>query len=367
MLSYTLIIIVLGASILGLVSGALGSFAVLRKQSLLGDAISHAALPGICIAFLLTYSKHPLILMTGALAAGWVGTFLIISITRHTTVKQDSALGIILSVFFGLGLVLLTFIQKLPTSKKAGLNSYLFGSASTMLIEDVIIMAILGGITLFTLFLFWKEFKLLSFDYDYGLSLGLPIKNLEYLLTGLIVLAIVIGLQAVGVVLMSAMVIAPAAAARQWTDRLSFMVFLSAFFGALSGVVGAFLSSTISQLPTGPVIVLIMSSIVFISLMFAPNRGLVWAWLRQRQQRDNIREQTMLTNLLLFSETHDTPYHPHDLAALTAIGRGPAVKAMESLEQQGLVANFKDDFWALTKEGYETAIKFNEELDVIVL
>lgn len=362
-LSYTFLIIVFGSAILGCVSGALGSFAVLRKQSLLGDAISHAALPGICIAFILTYSKHPLILIIGALCAGWLGTFLMIAITRHTTVKQDSALGIILSVFFGLGLVLLTYIQKLPTSRKSGLNNYLFGSASTLLIEDVVTMAVLGGATLFIVALLWKEFKLLSFDFDYGFSLGFPMKRIEYLLTGLIVLAIVIGLQAVGVVLMSAMVIAPASAARQWTDRLSIMVVLSAFFGALSGVIGTYFSTSISNLPTGPTIVLVMSTIVFISLLFAPNRGIVWGWFRQRYKNDNIREQAMLTNLMLFAETHDTPFHPHDIAALTAIGRGPAIKAMESLKDQGLVVNPSGDLWALTEEGYEAALVLKQELE----
>lgn len=362
-LSYTFIIVMVGASILGCVSGALGSFAVLRKQSLLGDAISHAALPGICIAFLLTYSKHPLVLIAGALCAGWIGTFLMIAITRQTSVKQDSALGIILSVFFGLGLVLLTYIQKLPTSRKAGLNNYLFGSASTLLMEDVVTMGILGGITIGLIFLLWKEFKLLSFDYDYGFSLGFPMKRIEYILTGLIVLSIVIGLQAVGVVLMSAMVIAPASAARQWTDRLGLMVALSALFGALSGVIGTYLSTAVSQLPTGPTIVLVMSTIVFISLLFAPNRGIVWGWFRQRYKNENIREQAMLTNLLLFSETHDTPFYPHDIAALTAIGRGPALKAMNALKEQGLVLNPSGDLWALTPQGYDAALLLKKELE----
>jgi len=362
-LHYTIWVILGGSLVLGLVSGALGSFAVLRKQSLLGDAISHAALPGICIAFMLTHSKHPIILLSGALIAGWIGTAIMITITKHTSVKQDSALGIILSVFFGLGLVLLTIIQRLPTSNKAGLTDFLFGSASTLLLEDFVLMVILGVLTLCVLILYWKEFKLLSFDYDFGIAMGYPMGRLEYLLTGLIVLAIVIGLQGVGVVLMSAMVIAPAAAARQWTDRLSVMVGLSAFFGAFSGVVGALLSSYISNLPTGPTIVLVISSIVFISLAFAPNRGLIWGWFRQRQKRDNIREKTMLTNLLLFSEAHDMPSYPHDIAALTAIGRGPALKAMRSLQDQGLVVNPNGDLWALTKAGYKRAIAIQTEME----
>lgn len=279
--NYTWQIVALGAAILGLVSGALGSFAVLRRQSLLGDAISHAALPGVVIAFMLTGSKSPLVLLLGAAVAGLLGTLLMMGITRYTRIKEDSALGIILSVFFGFGLMLLTFLQQNPQARQAGLNSFLFGQAATMLMGDVIVMAIFGGGALALMVLFWKQFKLISFDADYAASLGLPVRLLDVLLTGLLVVAIVIGLQAVGVVLMSAMIVAPAAAARQWTDRLGVMVALAALFGAASGVVGATISSLGRGLSTGPVVVLVASAIVLVSLFFATNRGLLWAKLRQ--------------------------------------------------------------------------------------
>ena len=223
---YTFQIVMLGTSILGIVSGALGSFAVLRKQSLLGDAMSHAALPGIAIAFLITLSKSAWILLLGAAIAGWIGTILMIVIVENTTLKRDAALGIILSVFFGFGLVLLTLIQKLPIASQSGLDSFLFGSAATLLKADVVTMSVIGILTLTILILFWKEFKCLSFDPNFLRVIGYPYFKLDILLTTLIVFAIVIELQTVGVVLMSAMVIAPAAAARQWTDKLSVMVML---------------------------------------------------------------------------------------------------------------------------------------------
>ena len=273
---YTVQIVILGTLILGIVSGALGAFALLRKQSLLGDAISHAALPGICVAFLLTLSKSGWVLLVGAAVSGLIGTLVMMLITDYTTLKNDVALGIILSVFFGFGLMLLTFIQRLPTANQAGLNKFLFGSASTLLKSDVWTMAVLGVITIICLGLFWKEFKLLTFDSDFAQVLGFPTKQLNIGLTSLIVVAIVIGLQTVGVVLMSAMLIAPAAAARQWTDSLSKMVVLSALFGAVSGAIGSILSSLIYRLPTGPMIVLVMSVFVAISLLFAPSRGIVW-------------------------------------------------------------------------------------------
>lgn len=352
---YTLIVVLSGTLILGLVSGALGSFALLRRQSLLGDAISHAALPGICIVFMLTYSKNPLLLLLGAAIAGWIGTITVMAVVRHTVVKEDAALGIILSVFFGVGLVFLTLIQRLPTAQQSGLSTYLFGSASTLLIQDVITMGVLGAITLGLLLLFWKEFKLLTFDRDYAQSIGFPITRLDILITTLIVFSIVIGLQTVGVVLMSAMIIAPAASARQWTDRLGVMVLLSGVFGAVSGVGGALLSGAISKLPTGPTIVVVISIIVIVSLLFSPHRGVVWDWFRQRQYRDNIRSQTMLTNLLLFSESETDPFYPHDLAALTAIGRGPARKAMAFLKEKGLAVNPEGDMWAITPAGLKEA------------
>lgn len=282
---YTLRTVALGTAILGLVSGTLGAFALLRRQSLMGDAISHAALPGVVLAFLLTGLKGPLVLMTGAALAGIAGVLLVIAITTNTRLKQDTALGIILSVFFGFGLMLLTFLQQNPDARQAGLNHFLFGQAATLLAGDVAVMALFGSLALGLTLLLWKEFKLLSFDRDFGASLGFPMRRLEVLITLLLVVAIVIGLQAVGVVLMSAMIVAPAAAARQWTDRLAVMVALSACFGAVAGVVGTAISSLASGLSTGPVIVLCISAIAVFSLLFAPNRGLVWAWLRQRQHR----------------------------------------------------------------------------------
>jgi manganese/zinc/iron transport system permease protein len=282
---YTMRTVASGAAVLGIVSGALGAFAVLRRQALLGDAVSHAALPGVVLAFLLTRSKEPLVLITGAGIAGWLAILWVTSITRSTRIKADSALGLVLSVFFGLGLMLLTFTQRLPDSRQAGLDTFLFGQAATLVEHDVAVMAGLGGGALFLMVLFWKELKLLSFDRDYSISLGFGAGALDALLTSLLVVAIVIGLQAVGVVLMSAMIVAPAAAARQWTNRLGVMVALSSAFGALSGVAGTLISSTASGLSTGPVIVLCASVVVIISMLFAPARGLLPQLWRRKKAR----------------------------------------------------------------------------------
>lgn len=275
-LDYTLKIVILGTSILGAVSGTVGAFATLRKQSLLGDAISHAALPGICIMFLLTQTKSTLWLLVGALIAGWLGTLIMTVVVTRTKLKQDAALGVILSVFFGFGLMLLTIIQKIPNANQAGLHKYLFGNASTLLRNDVISMAIMSVMVLSLVLIFWKEFKVLAFDRDFAYSIGFSTTKLDFLLVSITVFGIVLGLQTVGVVLMSAMLIAPAVAARQWTNKLANMVIISALMGAFSGSLGAIISSSINRLPTGPTIVLVMSVIVVISLLFAPERGILW-------------------------------------------------------------------------------------------
>jgi manganese/zinc/iron transport system permease protein len=251
--------------------------------------MSHAALPGIAVAYMLTGSKDNLVLLIGAAIAGWLATLAVMSIVRSSRVKFDSALGLVLSVFFGFGLMLLTFIQRQPDASQAGLEKFLFGQAATLIEEDVETMAVLGAIALGVMLLLWKEFKLLSFDQDFAATIGYPVRGLDVLVTTLIVIAIVVGLQAVGVVLMSAMIVAPAAGARQWTNRLGVMVLLAALFGAAAGVTGATLSSTTERLPTGPTIVVCVSAIVLVSLLVAPNRGLIWTWFDHRKRREELR------------------------------------------------------------------------------
>lgn len=284
-------IVTSGAALLGTVSGALGTYAVLRRQSLLGDVISHAALPGIAIAFLLTGSKTPLLLVLGAAIAGWLGALIILSIVRLTRIKYDSAFGLVLSTFFGFGMVLLSLIQRSGNANQAGLDDFIFGQAATILKRDVLTIGILGGIALIIMLIFWKELKLLIFDEGFAASIGLPIRALDILLTSLLVIAIVIGLQAVGAVLMSAMLVAPAVAARQWTDRLNLMVLLAACFGALAGVSGTIISSPI-RIPTGPTIILCATVMVGISIAFAPNRGLLWNSIKQRRNRRSLKIAT---------------------------------------------------------------------------
>lgn len=351
---YTLRTVILGSAIVGIVAGSLGCFAVLKRQSLLGDAISHAALPGIALAFLLTLSKNPIVLLLGAAIAGWIGTLLVMLFTKTTKTKEDAALGIILSVFFGFGIFLLTIIQKLPSSNKSGLATFLFGNASTLVQDDVIVMSVLALIVFIIFLAFWKYFKIVTFDYDFAKSLGLPVGTISIILTTLLVFSIAIGLQTVGVVLMSAMVIAPAVAARQWTNKLSFMVLLAALFGAVSGISGAVVSSLVEKLPTGPTIVLVISLVVLLSLFLAPNRGMLWDLYRQKKNRKKVRLDNTLLNLFRLSRSHKDPFHPHDINSLKAVDPTGVDRAAEELERQGLLRS-SGTRYSLTKEGLEKA------------
>lgn len=354
---YTLRTVALGSALLGITAGSLGGFALLRHQSLLGDAISHAALPGIAIAFLITGSKAPLVLILGAGIAGWIGAALISVVTTRTRIKYDSALGIMLSVFFGFGLVLLTYIQRQPNANQAGLDSFLFGQAAALIEQDVLVIFVIGSAVIALMVVFWKEFKLLAFDSDFLGTMGFPVRLLDYFLTTLFVIAIVIGLQTVGVVLMSAMIIAPGAAARQWSDKLGVMIVLAGLFGAISGVGGAMTSSIIPSLPTGPTIVLIVSGIVFISILFAPNRGLVFRRIRDWQAGKRLRVDAVLVDLYTLASQHNSAEYPHSARVLEVMSTmsGPAHRTLKVLQDLDLAKPIDSTHWSLTPEGVRRA------------
>jgi manganese/zinc/iron transport system permease protein len=357
---YTLRLVAVGSAVLGATSGALGSFAYLRRQSLLGDAVSHAALPGIVLAFLVAGAKVPLVLMLGAGLAGWVGTLAVRLIVRRSRVPYDSALGIVLAVFFGVGLVLLTLVQRQSNAAQAGLESFLFGQAASLLRRDVVTMAILGSAAVIVLVLVWKEFKLLSFDPDFAASLGMPVRRLDGLLTFLLVVAIIIGLQTVGVVLMSAMIVAPAAAARQWSRRLSPMVLIAMAIGVFSGIAGSLLSSFVPRLPTGPTIVLVLSVIVVISLLLAPRRGLLWRSLRLGNLGAAPDLDPVLMHLYALSRQHpDDPEHGHSVAVIRTMSPADANvdAALERLADRGLARRTAIGVWAPTPIGRREAQK----------
>lgn len=288
---YTFQVVALGTGILGLLSGVIGTYATLRKESLLGDALSHAALPGIGIAFLLIQRKELGFLLLGAVISGLLATALIQVMSRQTVVKLDSALSLVLSSFFGLGLVILSAIQNNPNAQQAGLSNFIFGQASAMLASDVKMIAYVGVLLLLCVLAFWKEFKVLTFDPMFSQTLTVSSRLIEFILSTLIVVTIILGLESVGVILISALLIGPSIAARQWSNRLGVVVTLAAGIGFLSGVGGTLVSSIGRQIPTGPTIVVVLSAFVCLSLFFAPKRGLVARQLlNKKRQKEMIEE-----------------------------------------------------------------------------
>ena len=281
--------VVFGTILLSISSAVVGCFTFIKKKSLVGDVISHAVLPGICISFMVSGSKDPFLLIIGAFISGWVSILVMDAIIQNTKIKEDAATGLSLSVFFGVGILLMTYIQHSGNASQSGLDTFLFGKAAALIGKDLLAFSIIAIIVLLTVFFFYKEFKLISFDPQFARVIGLPIKRLEMILTSITVLAVVTGIQAVGVVLMAAMLITPAAAARFWTNRLSYMILLASIFGAFSGISGAFISYSAPSMPTGPWMVMVLSIIALISFFFAPGKGIV---IRQ-WRRFSIRRQLL--------------------------------------------------------------------------
>jgi len=359
---YTLRTVATGGAILGVVSGVLGCFAVLRKESLMGDALSHAALPGVGIAFLL-FGRELSALLIGAGIASWVGVQFIRSLLNTTRIKQDTAMGIVLAAWFAVGLAILTYIEKQADASQAGLDSFIFGQAAAMVQSDVNLIAFVGAIAFGFVLFFWKEFKLVTFDPEFAGANGFRVGVINMLLSTLIVIAIVLGLQLAGVILMVGMLIAPGIAARQWTQKLDQMVILSAVFGAFAGGTGAILSGVDVNIPTGPMIIVVAFGIVAISIGFAPGRGLIWTLLRHRRDQRRFAAQTTLRDLYRFAQSHDNPAYPVPDAVIRGIGSANVAHGLSQLLKREYVKQ-QGDTWTLTPQGIRMAEQdnYNQQL-----
>lgn len=285
-LPYTDTVVVLGALVLGVTAGVLGTFAVLRRRSLVGDAVAHSTLPGVCVAFLVAGAKDVPGLLVGAAAAGIVAALLMVGIERTGRIKPDTAIGVVLSGFFSLGVVLLTYIGSSQDADQAGLENYLFGQAAGLLESDVVVMAVLGGTALLVVVALRRALTTTLFDPSYAGAIGLPVRALEVLMTALLVVAVVIGVRVVGAILMVAMLVVPTVVARQLADRFTVVLPLAGVTGAVVGVAGA-LAATRAALPTGPVVVLVGFALVMLAVLLAPRRGVLWraAALAARRRR----------------------------------------------------------------------------------
>src|SRR5690554_5973470 len=345
--------VVFGSMLLAASSAMVGVFIVLRKKALVSDAVSHGVLPGICASFLIFETKNIVLLIIGAFISGWISLVLIDGIIKRTKIKKDAAIGIILTVFFGFGIVLLTFIQHSGNSAQSGLDSFIFGKAAALVGSDLIAFAVIAVVLIVSIVIFFKEFTLVSFDEPYAAALGLPIGKLELLLTTLTVLAVVTGITAVGVVLMAAMLITPAAAARFWTNDLRKMMVLSASFGAVSGLLGAYISFVAPAMPTGPWMVIVSSFIAFISFFFAPKVGIISRSRMQKSRGNVILEENILKIFYQRGERENDfglGNTVEDLLAIRPMQKEFLIKILRRLYRKNLLVK-EDNTWYLSNEG----------------
>lgn len=287
--------VVAGTAMLGLAAGVIGTFAVLRRRSLVGDAVAHSSLPGVCVAYFLVGDRHFPSLLLGALVFGLLGAGCIAGIRAWTRIKEDAAIGLVLGSFFGLGIVLSGVIQRTPGGNRAGLDGFLFGKAASMVSTDAWTIGAVAAGTVAVVGLLFKEFRLLCFDREYAASSGRPVLLMDLLLLALIATCTVAGLPAAGVVLVAALLIIPASAARFWTESLVAMTLIAGFFGVASAVAGTMVSATVPGpagafsrgLPTGPCITLVAATFFLLSMVLAPRRGIaadVWRLFSLRRE-----------------------------------------------------------------------------------
>lgn len=328
--NYTLRVVLIGIGLLGAVSGIVGVFLTLRKQALIGDALSHAALPGIVLAYMITQQSSLYVSILGAIVASAVSIFAIETIKRYSIIKNDALLAVILSSMFGLGQVFLSLIRDTAGQDQARLNTFIFGQAATMSLDDVLFIGMILGLVFLTVVLLWRHMKAYVFDQDFYLSLGYPGVLINVIINALAILVIVSGIQSVGVILMSALLIAPSVAARLWSNRLGLNVILSAMIGFLSGVFGTLFGVNTS---TGPVIVIFASGFVVFSILCAPGKGILWMKFSNTVHAYQIRKYHVLIHLFEMNNT-----------------KGISLEATTEFHEQGYMI-YRNGTYELTAKG----------------
>ena len=329
--------VVLGITLLGIGSAYVGTFSFLDKKALLGDAISHAVLPGICVGFILAGEKDPRYIVTGAFLSGALATFLTSWLKRNTKLSEDSIIASILSVFFGVGIVLLTALQKSGNPEIAGLNSFIFGNAIGISETDLLLYGGLSLTILLVLSLFLKEFRLMVFDPNFGRAIGFPMASIRFVFNVLMILAVVIGIQAIGVVLMAALLITPGAAARFWTNRLQPLLLLAALFSIVSGILGTYISFVLPQMPTGPWVVVFLSLFALLSFIFSPKSGLLRRYLARRSYLNKTHRDHLMKALFKAREAEKEALSLSEIHALYPFHKAAINSSLLDLRAAGFV------------------------------
>lgn len=308
---YNASLVAIGAALLGLSAGSAGTFLFLRKRALVSDAIAHATLPGVGLAFIIIASfggsgRDLIGLMIGSAISAAIGLYLVEWITRQTRLAEDTAIGAVLSVFFGFGIVLLTVVQTMSAGRQAGLEGFLLGSTAGMLFQDAVIIAIGGVLTLLAVFILRRPMTLVAFDPEYAASSGINVRQIDLAMMGLVLAVTVIGLKLVGLIMIVAMLIIPAVTARFWTERTERVIWIAGLVGAVSGYIGSAISASAPNLPTGPIIVLICFAMFVLSLLFAPNRGVLASLIRHRRFQVRVHQRQGLLALARSEPIFDT-------------------------------------------------------------
>jgi manganese/zinc/iron transport system permease protein len=345
--------VVLGTLLITASAAMIGSFALLEKKVLTGDAVAHAVLPGVCLAFIVTGTKHPMALTLGACTTGWLALMMIDQITQRSKIKEDTAIALVLSSTFGLGILLLTAIQHTGNAAQVGLSNFLFGKAAALGSNDLKTLSLLSLVLITIVLLFFKEFTLVAFDKTFAQTSGLPVRRLELLLTSLTVLAIVVGIRTVGILLMAAMLITPPATARFWTHHLSGMVLLAAVLGMFSGLVGAFISFIAPAMPTGPWVVITISFMAYGSFLLAPRKGLLARKIQRRRHQQKTLTEDILKIFYELGAADGHCYKSRTLATLREhrpLPAGRLVQGLKRLQKKNMLQR-EGVSWFLTAAG----------------
>ncbi len=356
---YNTLVVVAGTTLLGIAAGVVGTFAYLRKRAMMGDALSHATLPGVAAVFLLTGEKSLAALLLGAAVTSTLGVFSVIALRRYSRLKEDASIGVVLSVFFGAGIVLMTIVQKMNTGNEAGVNRFIYGKSAGMLSSDAWIIGATALISLLCVVLFFKEMRLVCFDPQYAAALGWPVVLIDLLMMGLVVLTTVVGLQSVGLILVIALLIIPAATARFWTDGLLAMTCFAGLLGALSGWLGSTISAMYPKMPTGPIIVVTSGVFFLLSLLLAPRRGVFAALTRARRLRLKIGYQNLLRALAEAEEQQGETLSASfgELFAKRGWARGHLRRLIRGAQRRGAVTFDSDRRVMLTRRGRTEAAR----------
>jgi len=344
--------VLIGTLLLASSSAVVGAFSFLKGESLVGDAIAHALLPGVVLAFILGNGRNPVFLIIGALIAGLNAHYGISFIVERTKLKSDTAVSLVLSTFFGFGILLMSYVQRTGQGQQAGLERFLLGKAAAITMVDLYVFTVLALLLLLGVALFYKGFQLMTFNEDFAAAIGLPTGVIRFAFTVLTVLAVTVGIQTVGVVLMAALLITPSAAARSWTSSLPRMLLLAALFASAAAMGGTFISAALPKMPTGPWIVLVLGFFGFSSLILAPEKG----WLARRRRATSNRNKTQRENLLkLLYGAEERAGEPVAMSAGAMVDAREQhyeglTKTLRNLKKEFLVVERPDGF-ALTDLG----------------